>query len=172
MRRLKRKISIHFIISLQVISSGYGQEVNEVGNVALEQTLIREKTASDLTFLQIQKMKTLDFLIRGGKIFKVIYVPKQQFLPAYTDTQNLAAFFITTYTELETEEILITLHYNYFQRYTQLHYICDVRLVSKFYKTPYLLVSRLNTHTEGRDLTGQPQNAYSHFWHAQLFQLF
>lgn len=117
-------------------------------------------------------MKTLDFLIRGGKIFKVIYVPKQQFLPAYTDTQNLAAFFITTYTELETEEILITLHYNYFQRYTQLHYICDVRLVSKFYKTPYLLVSRLNTHTEGRDLTGQPQNAYSHFWHAQLFQLF
>jgi len=36
MRRLKRKISIHFLISLQVISSGYGQEVNEVGNVALE----------------------------------------------------------------------------------------------------------------------------------------
>lgn len=88
-------------------------------------------------FLQIQKMKTLDFLIRGGKMFKVIYAPKQQFPPAHTDTQNLAAFFITTYTELETEEILTTLHYNYFQRYTQLH-ICDVRLVSKLHKTPYL----------------------------------
>lgn len=51
-------------------------------------------------------------------MFKVIYAPKQQFLPAHTDTQNLAAFFITTYAELETEEVLLTLHYNYFQRYT------------------------------------------------------
>lgn len=71
-------------------------------------------------------------------MFKVIYAPKQQFLPAHTDTQNLAAFFITTYAELETEEVLLTLHYNYFQRYTQLHDICDVSLVSKLHNTPYL----------------------------------
>lgn len=55
------------------------------------------------------------------------------------------------------------LHYNYFQRHTCLYHICDVRLVSKLYKVPGLLVSRLNTCTGGMDLTGKSENVHSHF---------
>lgn len=96
-------------------------------------------------------------------MLKVVYAPKQNFLPEHTDMQDLQ-HSLEMYTELETEEIFITLHYSYFQSYTQLHLICDVRLVSKLYKVPYLLVSRLNTCTERTDLAGKSQNAHSHFF--------
>lgn len=68
----------------------------------------------DLTrvFLPILEMKISDFLTGNEKMCKVVYSPKQHFLPAHTDMQELAASFTTVCTELETEEILIMLHYN------------------------------------------------------------
>lgn len=76
---------LHSLWYLQVLSSGYGWEVNEVGNWALEQTLIREKTTSDLILSQTQKTKILDFLTGRAEMLKVVYAPKQNFLPAHTD---------------------------------------------------------------------------------------
>lgn len=109
-------------------------------------------------------MKIPEFLTGSEKTCKIFYAPNQHFLPAHTDMQELAASFTIVCTELETEEILIMLHYNYFQRYTCFYHICDVRLVSKLYKVPYLLVSRLNTCTRGTDLAGKSENVHTHFF--------
>lgn len=109
-------------------------------------------------------MKISDFLTGSEKICKLFYSPKQHFVFACTDMQELASSFTTVRTVLETEEIFIMLHYNYFQRYPCLYHICDVRLVSKLFKVPYLLVSRLNTCAGGTDLAGKSKNVHSYFF--------
>lgn len=114
--------------------------------------------------MPILKTKISDFLTGSDEICKLFYSPKQHFIFAQTDTQELAASFTTACTVLETEEILILFHYNSFQSYPCLYHICDVRLVSKLLRVPYLLVSRLNTCAGGTDLAGKSKNVNSHFF--------
>lgn len=97
-------------------------------------------------------------------MWKLFYSPKQHFVSAHTDMQEIAASSRAACTGLETEEIVILLHYNYFQRYSCFYHICDVRLVPRLLKLPYLLVSRLSTCAGGMDLAGKSKNVHSGFF--------
>lgn len=104
-------------------------------------------------------MKIPDFLTQNVQgVFKL---QNNIFFPAHTDMQELAASSTTVCTELETEEIFITLQL--LSKYTSLYRIWDVRLVSKLYRVPYLLVSRWNTCTGGMDLSGKSESSFTLF---------
>lgn len=153
LKRESKHSSTGFLLCSLVLSNGYGSSTS---GLWLEENWIY--------FFACIGNENFRLFNRIDEICKLFYSPKEHFIFARTDVEELAASFRAACTVPETEEISILLHYNYFQRYPCLYRICDVRLVSELFKVPYLLGSRLNTCAGGTDLAGKSKNVHSHFF--------
>lgn len=109
-------------------------------------------------------MKIPDFSTGSEKMCQVFYTPKQPFLLAHTDVQELATSFTTVRAELETEEISLCS----FIITSKGIVVCTTFVMLAWSlsctKVPYLLARRLNTCTGGIDLAGKSENVHSHFF--------